>query len=334
MSTMKEVALHADVSVATVSRVINRSGYVSPDLVERVQEAMRALNYQPSALARSLRRRESLTVGVLIPQLDHPFFGALAFAIEKSLFANDYRTLICSSEEDRSKENAYIDILLGQRVDGVIVAPTGQSSEALRKLREARVPVVLVDRNLNVPQVDKVLSSNYQGGYDGMLHLLEQGHRNIGVIGAPAYSEAMVLRMKGIHQALADFNVKLRPKLIETESLQQFQIGFDTAMQLLQQPDPPTAIFALTDVMAIGVMHAASQLGLKLPENLSVMGFDGIPLAAYSIPELTTVAQPIYEMGETATRLLLKRIHYDDLPYETVMLENKLIVRKSVAQIA
>jgi LacI family transcriptional regulator len=331
MATMKEVADYADVSVATVSRVINKTGYVSPDLEERVYSAMRALKYQPSALARSLRRQQTQTIGVLIPQLDHPFFSTLAFAVEKSLFPHEYRTLICSAEENQEKENAYTEIMLRQRVDGVIMVPTGQSAHNLRMLIEKNVPVVLIDRDLPELEVNRVLVSNFQGGYDGMRYLLELGHRNIAVIGAPTYSQAMLQRIEGVRKALTDYRVEDNPELLVTGILQQFEMGYQTGQQLLSQIPRPTAIFALTDVAAIGVMHAAAEMGLSLPHDLSVMGFDDIPLASFSIPTLTTVAQPIARMGEIATRLLLNHIIHRESPVETVMLDTKLIERQSTA---
>lgn len=331
MATMKEVADRADVSVATVSRVINKSGYVSPDLEARVHEAMRTLKYQPSALARSLRRQETQTIGVLVPQLDQPFFSALAFTVEKALFSGGYRTLICSAEEDQDKENAYVEMLLRQRVDGVIMVPTGRSVHAIRQFLDKNIPVVLVDRDLPALQANKVLSDNYKGGYEGMRYLLEIGHTKIGVIGAPAYSEAMTQRMAGIRQALADHHVQDNPELLVTGVLQQFEMGYQSALELLRQTPRPTAIFALTDVIAVGVMHAASALGLRLPQDLSVMGFDNIPLATYSIPGLTTIAQPIYEMGEAATKLLLAHVHTHELEPQTLVFDCKLVVRQSTA---
>ena len=165
MATIKEVAEHAKVSVATVSRVVNNSGYVSADLRERVEKAMHLLNYKPSALARSLRRQETHTIGVLVPELNQPFFGTLVFAMEKTLFARDYRTLICSSEEDAVKEAAYVDILLRQRVDGVILVPTGQSAEGVSRLLQANIPVVLIDRDLPNLAINRVLSDNFGGAY-------------------------------------------------------------------------------------------------------------------------------------------------------------------------
>lgn len=329
MATIKEVAQRAQVSVATVSRVINDSGYVSPDLRGRVHKAMADLHYQPSALARSLRRQETLSVGIIIPQLDNPFFSALVFAAEQSLFAQKYRTLICSVEENIEKENAYVDMLLRQRVDGVLFVPTDSSSANLKRLQE-QIPTVVVDRDLPFAQVDKVLSNNFKGGYDGMTYLLQNGHRRIAVIGTQSYSRAMMTRIEGVQSALEDFHIKLQPEWLTTGRLQQFEMGYTTACKLLNTDDRPTAIFALTDVIAIGVMHAAAEINLHLPDDLSILGFDGIPITRYMIPSLTTIAQPIYQMGQEATRILLSRIRQPDKPFEVVELESELKYRKSV----
>ena len=158
MATIKEVAESAGVSVATVSRVVNHSGYVSNDLRERVETAMQRLDYKPSALARSLRRQETHTVGVLTPQLNQPFFSTLISAAEKALFAGDYRALICSSEADAGKESAYIDILLRQRVDGVILVPTDDSAENVKRLLRAKIPAVLIDRDFPELLINRVLT--------------------------------------------------------------------------------------------------------------------------------------------------------------------------------
>lgn len=331
MATMKQVANRAEVSVATVSRVINKTGYVSPDLEERVRDAMRTLKYQPSALARSLRRQETQTIGLLVPQLDQPFFSALAFAVEKALFANDYRTLICSAEEEQTKENAYVEMLLRQRVDGVIIVPTGRSVQGLRQFIESNVPVVLVDRDLPLLQVNKILCDNRKGAYEGMRHLLELGHTRIGIIGAPTYSEVTIQRLEGVRQALADYNVQIDPERMIVGTLQQFEMGYSSGLQLLKQRIMPTAIFALTDVIAVGVLHAAAEMKLRVPDDLSVVGYDDIPLAAYSVPALTTVAQPIYGMGEAATRLILDRLQNNDRAPQTLTFDCHLVVRQSTA---
>jgi LacI family transcriptional regulator len=331
VATIKEVADHAGVSVATVSRVVNKTGYVSLDLQERVQDAMRTLNYRPSALARSLRRQETQTIGILVPQLDQPFFSALVFAVEKTLFSSDYRALICSAEERRDKEDAYIEMLMRQRVDGVILVPTGQNTDNVRRLLDEGVPVVLVDRDIPNLAINRVLCNNYQGGATAIEHLVSLGHRRIGVIGGPEYSEAIIDRMSGAQAALKVAGVESDQSLLVTGSLPQFEMGYTAGLKLLDRADRPTAIFAFNDVMAIGVMHAAAELGLRLPEDLSVVGFDDIPAAAYSIPELTTVAQPIYAMGENAASLLIRHIRESESPVESIRLETRLVVRKSTA---
>lgn len=329
MATMKDVADLAGVSVATVSRVINQNNYVSSDLVERVLDAMATLNYQPDK--QSLRRERTRTIGVLLPHLNQPFFSALAFAIEKTLFEQEHHTFICSSEGDPQKEAAYIEMFIRRRIDGVILVASQHSAACIEKLQAHRVPVVLVDRDLPSLRVNRVLSDNLQGGYDGMSHLLGLGHRRIGIIGAPMDNEATSARMNGIKKALADVNRALDPNLVIIKNRYTFQQGYAAAKELLEAPNRPTAIFALTDVIAIGVMHAASEIGLLMPDNLSIVGFDNISLAAYSIPELTTVAQPIYEMGHAAAGILLRHIAEDDAPIETILLETALIVRKSTA---
>ncbi|MBI1256880.1 MAG: substrate-binding domain-containing protein [Chloroflexi bacterium] len=331
MATIKEVAERARVSVATVSRVVNHSGYVSTDLRERVEEAMHTLQYKPSALARSLRRQETHTIGVLVPSLNQPFFGTLIFAMEKTLFAGDYRTLICSSEEDPLKEAAYVDILLRQRVDGVVLVPTGHSTEGVTHLLQAQVPVVLIDRDFPNLAISRVLSDNYGGAYAGMEHLLTLGHRRIALIGGPAYSRVTKARTDGAEQAMRDYGAPHDPSLLMIGTLPEFELGYQAALSLMKRSDPPTAIFALTDVVAVGVLHAAAQLNLNLPDDLSVMGFDDIPLAAYVIPALTTVAQPIYGMGQTAVEILMRRLHNQYQPHETIQLDTHLVVRNSTA---
>lgn len=338
MATMKDVADYAGVSVATVSRVMNNTGYVSDDLRERVRRAIGELNYQPSALARSLRRQITQTVGLLIPQLDQPFFSTLAFAIEQTLFAQGYHTLICSAEESAEKEDAYIDMLLSRRVDGTILVPTGHTARHIKHLVEQKVPVVLVDRDLpKLTNIHRVLSNNYQGAYDAMRLLIDLGHRHIGVISGPPHSGAMVQRIRGTKQALADVGRELPAEMLITASQEQakeglFRTGYVMAHKLLHEQPQLTAIFALTDVMAIGVLHAAAELEMRLPDDLSVVGFDNIDLAAYSMPELTTVAQPVAEMGATASQILLRQMHSGQTNIESIMLDTTLVIRKSTTK--
>lgn len=329
--TMNDVAKEARVSVATVSRVVNGGTGVSKKLEQRVLEAMNKLNYYPSALASSFKTQQTNLIGLIIPLLEHAFYSRLATAIEQTLFANNYRALICNSEEDEAREKAYIEMLLRQRVDGVIINSSAKNTEHLGELERQRVPFVLIDRNLRDAQCSKVFGDNAHGGFIGMRYLIELGHRRIGVVAAPTYPELIHLRIEGTREALAAYNIDADPQLLITGDTQQFDTGYAAAIQLLRLEQPPTAIFALTDVMAVGVLHAAAKMQLRVPDDLSVLGYDDIPIASYTIPPLTTVAQPITEMGVSAVELLLHHIRNPGSPLRTTVLETHLVMRQSTA---
>lgn len=328
--TIKEVARAAGVSIATVSRVINGGG-VSSKLEQKVQRAMEKLHYHPSTLARSFKKQETRLIGVMIPLLDHPFYSRLATAIEKKLFDSNYRAIICNSEESESREQAYMEMLLRQRVDGIIINSAAKNTEYTHELQNLKIPYVLIDRNLPDVECGKVFCDNSQGGYIGMQHLIELGHRRIAVVGAPTYTEPITRRIRGTRAALADFGMAENPDLLVTGDTQLFDMGYEAARHLLGMSPRPTAIFALTDVTAVGVMHAAGEMGLKIPDDLSVLGYDDVPVASHMIPPLTTVAQPIVEMGERAVELLFKQIENPELPPEKAVLPTRLIVRGTTA---
>jgi len=326
------VAAEARVSIATVSRVINGNRRVSPDLRSRVLSAMDRLGYQPNAIAQGLRRSATRSVGVLIPRIHEPFFSTLAFAIERTLFASDYRGLLCSTEEQPDKERAYVDMLLTQQVDAFIYFPSIAGSQAnLRRIVERGIPVVLIERSFAELEVSRVLISNFQGGYDGAQHLIALGHTHIGVICANLASMP-VERLSGAQQALTEAGVDAEVRIMSRGS--DFEAGYEAALDMLHRPGRPTAVFALADSIAVGVLHAAAYLDLRVPEDLSVVGFDNISLAAFVIPPLTTVAQPIYAIGEAAVRIMLHQLQDPGAAPETVMLNTELVVRQSTAPCA
>jgi len=333
MPTVKEIARRANVSVATVSRVINRTGYVSADLAARVETALAELNYQPNELARKLRRTANQTIGVLIPQLDQPFFGALCCAIERTLFEFGCRTLICSAEESLTKETAYVTLFLRQRIDGAIIVPVGHASDNVQRLQARSIPVVLVDRDLPVlMDVHRVLVDNFRGAYQAVLYLHELGHTRTGVI-APEHSHTINHRLRGAVQGFSVAGLTPDPELFLTSSTDQFDTGHALALELLRHPQPPTAIFALTDVLAVGVLAAAAELGVAIPDDLSVIGVDGVPLSRYVIPPLTTVEQPIDLLGQTASQQLIAALTEPDLPPAMIMLTPELVKRQSTGPV-
>lgn len=329
MANVKRVAEAAAVSVATVSRVINGSGFVSLDLKQRVYRAMEALDYRPSTLARGLRTQQTFNIGVLVPQIDHPFFGALTFALEKSLFERRYRCFVCSTEEDSEKEDIYLDALLTQHVSGLIIVPTDSAGASIQKFIAQQTPVVLVDRDLPGVTVDRILSDNAKGAYDLARYLFELGHRKVAVIGTSARSRAMTDRVAGLEQAFNTLSSSCDLQVHFQEPLTQFDAGYETGIRLLSGELKPTAIIALTDVIAVGVLHASAELGITVPDDLSVTGFDDIPLARHVLPALTTVAQPLHQIGQGAAELMLSKIAEPSKPARQMLLPTKLMVRGS-----
>lgn len=329
--TMHEVAKEAKTSIATVSRVINGNQTVSPKLEKRVRKAMAKLRYHPSSVARSLKMQESRMVGVLVPLLEHPGYSQMASSIEKRLFDRDYRGLICDSYEDEDRENAYIESLLRQRVAGIILNSSARNPAYIADLQENNIPLVLFDRSIKELNCNQVYFDNFRGGYMAIEHLHSLGHERIGILAAPDYPEVIVRRLRGAKQAVADFGLDDDPELVITGDTQLYDMGYQAGQVLLQLQPRPTAIFALTDVTAVGVLHAAAEMNVSVPHEVSVIGYDDLPVAKYMLPTLTTIAQPFYKMGDTAVDLLLRSIREPDAPPKDVILDTTLVVRDSTA---
>ena len=329
MVTIKDVAAQAGVSIATVSRVINGKGYVSEAARARVLAAMQELGYQPNAMAQGLRRQTTRSVGVLVPRIHEAFFGTLVFAIEKTLFAQGCRSVFCSTEENPAKEREYMAMLLGQRVDAAIYFLAGEDRrENVEHLLGHGVPVVLLERALPDLPVSHVLVENFRGAYEGCRYLIELGHEHIGVI-STGLETIPRDRLRGAEHALSEFGAHSDVRIIE--GMPDFDTGYQAGLSMLQDRPRPTAIFALTDSIAVGVLHAADEVGVRVPEQLSVLGFDDIPLASYIIPPLTTVAQPIYRIGETAAQIVLEHLLGTNVRPQRITLPAKLTVRRSTA---
>jgi LacI family transcriptional regulator len=316
--------------VATVSRVINDSGYVRTELEERVLKAMKDLNYRPSALARSLRVQKTQTVGLLLPQLDQPFFSRLAYRVVQALFARNYQTLVCSSEEDAQHESVAVDMLIRQRVDGVIATPIGSHGQVLSQLAEQNVPVVLLDRDVPSASVNKVFSDHRQGGRLAAQHLIELGHRDIAILSPPDDAASVKARMEGALEVFVAHGARtLAMTLRQDERGNYYERGYELAKQVMVSKKRPTAIFALMDVMAVGAVRAAVEANLRVPDDLSVMGFDDIPLAQQSVPSLTTIRQPTDAMAQAAVEVLMAQMgEATSTPHELI-LPTELVRRES-----
>ena len=338
MTTIKEVAHHAGVSRSTVSRVINGYKHVKPEVRERVLKSISVLNYRPSKIARSLRKQQSQSIGVIVRQQKTPFSSELAYAIETVFFKQGYHSLLCSTDGDYQKESEYIEMLIDQHVSGVILRPSRQLdtlSTNIERLLENDIAVVIVDVKIpNTKTVSQILCENVQGGYDGMTYLLSLGHQHIAVVAPDVDSDPSLeypgnLRLRGIQQALNDHPKSIETHYVFTDHPSRYENGYFGAKQIFEQYPDVTAIFAITDMIAIGVMHAAHENHIRIPHDLSILGYDDIPLSSYVIPQLSTIAQPITAMGELAAHTLLDHLRNKRTPIRTVMLENSLKIRDS-----
>lgn len=330
---MRQVAECAQVSITTVSHVINETRPVSDELRGRVLTAIDELGYQPNRLARSLRQGTTHTLGMITPDNTNPFFAEVARGIEDTAFEHGYSLILGNSDGDLEKELLYTEVLAEKQVDGILFVAAGGSAKHIRALQEQDIPVVVVDRELLDLDVDSILTDNTGGALLAIQHLVDLDHRRIGCITGPSDLTPSADRVVGYRQALAAAGIPIDESLILKGDF-RYEGGWQAAHQLLTMGEPPTAIFACNDLMAIGVITAARELGHQVPAELSIVGFDDIALASYANPPLTTIAQPRYEMGVLAARMLLERMCEPEMPYRRRVLETSLLVRKSTAPVS
>jgi LacI family transcriptional regulator len=329
---MRDVAERADVSVTTVSHVINETRPVSDELRRRVLAAMDELGYQPNRLARSLRRGQTHTIGMIIPDSSNPFFAEIARGVEDTSFEHGYSVILCNSDGNLDKELLYTNLLTEKQVDGIVFVAAGLSTERIRDLQTQRTPLVVVDRDLPEVAVDSVLTDNARGGWLATRHLIDLGHRRIACITGPSDVTPSADRVTGYRQAMREGGLPVDEALIVKGDF-QYDSAYRASIQLLQLEDPPTAIFACNDLMAIAVISAAREQGRQVPGDLSVVGFDDVRLAAFANPPLTTIAQPKYEMGVVVVKMLLERMRDLGLPAHRRVFETSLQIRKSTAPV-
>jgi LacI family transcriptional regulator len=328
MTTIREVAEKAGVSSATVSHVINKTRFVSVVVQERVRKSMDELGYHPNALARSLRRGETKTIGLILPDSANPFFAEIGRAIENAAFESEYSVVLCNTENDQNKERLYTEVLEDKQVDGMIFVAAGDQTDSLHRLIQGKLPVVLVDRDLPSLEVDTVLSDNFLGGRLATQHLIDLNHQRIGCITGPSNLNPSAKRVAGYRAALMDAGIPLDETLIIRGDFHP-ESGRLAALELLGLSNRPTAIFVCNDMMAVGALRAAMESGLRVPEDLSLIGYDDIELACYTTPPLTTIQQYKMEVGRVAVEILVNRINKKQLNPQRLTLPVSLVVRGS-----
>ncbi|UXH80203.1 LacI family DNA-binding transcriptional regulator [Roseateles amylovorans] len=330
MSTIKDVAALAGVSFTTVSHVLNNTRPVSADARARVLAAVDEIGYFPSAVARSLRRSETKIVGVLVPNVRNPFFAELVVGVEECCRQAGYSVFLCNSDNDPKHQQAYMRTLLEKRIDGLLLSSAGDTEALAATFRHASVPVVTVDRLVPGARADRVSVNNQLGALEAVRHLLSLGHRRIGCVSGPAEFEVTQERVSGWRTALQDAGIEPRPDWL-VESDFSTAGGYEAVKALLRRQPELTAVFTGNDLMAMGALRAAAELGLSVPRQLSVVGFDAIELGSYIYPAITSVGCSIRDLGREAGRALIERIENPQAPFKDLQLTPQLVLRESTA---
>lgn len=306
MATIKDVAAAAGVSFTTVSHVVNNSRPVSASVRTRVEEAIRELNYVPSAVARSLKARSTATVGLLVPNGTNPYFAELARGVEDACAAHGYCVFFCNSDDDPAKQQGYLRVLREKRIDGLIIASAGEDAVLAGSLANANEPIVVVDRNIEGLETDLVQIDHERGAWLATRHLLALGHARIACIAGPVSTAVGAMRVHGFLRALSQHGVAVsNDAIVEAEA--SGSGGYHAAQRLFDTVRP-TAIFAASDMMGIGALRAAAERGISVPGECSIIGFDDIELARYTYPSLSTVGNSVRTLGEIAAHTLIDRI--------------------------
>ncbi|ENM3732288.1 MULTISPECIES: substrate-binding domain-containing protein [Vibrio] len=333
MATMKDIARLAGVSTSTVSHVINKSRFVSDEIAERVNNAAQQLNYAPSALARSLKMNRTKTIGMLVTTSTNPFFGEVVKGVERSCYHQGYNLILCNTEGDNQRMKASINTLLQKRVDGLLLMCSTLEGERLDVFdRYPDIPIVVMDWGPILFASDKIQDNSLQGGYMAAKHLIESGHKEIGCITGPLIRHQAQMRYEGYKRALAEAGIAINPDWI-VESDFECEGGYQAFEKLYQRGKLPSALFVSNDMMAMGVIQAASQRGLRVPDDLSLIGYDDVHIAKFMTPALTTIHQPKYRLGKAAVDTLLYRLENPDTTAQVVQLEPTLVVRSSVCSL-
>ncbi|MBE5253959.1 MAG: ribose operon transcriptional repressor RbsR [Enterobacterales bacterium endosymbiont of Blomia tropicalis] len=326
---MKDVARKAGVSTSTVSHVINKNRFVSVGVREKVELAIRELNYAPSALARSLKINQTHTIGMLITASSNPFYAEIVRGVEDSCYERGYSLILGNTAGDEDRMNRSLETLLQKRVDGLLLMCTEShlpSADILN--RYPSIPTVMMDWAPFEGRGDIIQDNALLGGELATQHLIDSGYTRIACIAGPLDKTPARMRLEGYKNAMEKNGLDVLPGYV-VESDFEFQGGYNAMIELLALKTPPQAVFTSNDAMAVGVYHALYQAGLQIPQDMAVMGYDDIELARYLSPPLSTIHQPKNELGELAIDTLIHRLRHPDVSQQTLVLTPELIVRGS-----
>ncbi len=332
MATIKDVAKYAGVSTTTVSHVINKTRFVAEDTCNAVWAAIKALHYSPSAVARSLKVNHTRSIGLLATSSEAPYFAEIIEAIENRCFSRGYTLILGNAHNDLQKQHAYLSMMAQKRVDGLLVMCSEYPDDLLNMLEENRnIPMVVMDWGASQGDfTDTVLDNAFEGGYLAGCYLIERGHRDIGAIPGQMERNTGGGRHAGFIKALNEAHISIHKEWIVQGDFEP-ESGYQAMLHILAQKHRPTAVFCGGDIMAMGAICAADEMGLRVPQDISIIGYDNVRNARYFTPALTTVHQPKQQLGETAFDMLLDRIINKREHAQVIEVHPTLIERRSVS---
>jgi LacI family transcriptional regulator len=331
--TLNDIAEHVGVSVSTVSRVLNNQAgkcRISRDTEEKIRDVAKELKYKGNHIARGLRMKKTHTLGVLAPDISNPFFAQIIKRIQSAAHAQGYSIVVCNTDESLDLEIEQVNLLHRKRVDGLIAMPVGQSHDHFDDWIQRGLGLVLVDRCFDELDTPAICVDNYRGAYEAVDHLARAGHSRIAIIQGLLGTFTNTARVRGYRDALAEHGIAVDEMLIRGGDFRQ-ENGYVEAKLLVNLSDPPTAIFATSDLITLGVLNALAEEGLSVPEDLSLLAFDDFDFAPHLKCPLTVIWQPKEMMGELAVKLLIEQLDGERREGKQMMLRPRLIVRESVA---
>ncbi|MBN1924763.1 MAG: LacI family DNA-binding transcriptional regulator [Prolixibacteraceae bacterium] len=333
--TIQQISEITGYSVSTVSRVLN--GYskqyrISEKAQELIKKKAEELNFKPNQMARGLRLKRTFTIGLVIPDIANPFFAMMAKHIEKAASLSDYSILLVDSDENTEKEKQQIKNMIARDMDGIIVAPVGSEKKHFTEIIERKIPLVFVDRYFENCEIPFVTSDNLQGGYEATKHLIENGHKRIGLIKGDTSTQPVLERLNGYRKALQEYGITLN-SAYEIGDTFSIESGYQSVRTVLKLPQPPTALFAMSNLIGLGAIKAIKETDLNIPTDISLIVYDDQPYAAFLNPSITTVKQDSEQIGKLAVNYIFKKINNEKTDVLQVKLQTQIISRASVKKI-
>lgn len=326
--TLKMVAERAGVSVNTVSRAINNKSDINEETKKRVLKVAQELGYVQNATAVALRTKKTRTLGVVIADNRNPFYAEVLNGIEEAAREKNYHIILANTQRDYQKEEEAINLLLAKRVDGLLITPVQDRNDDIKNLIEANIPFVIVGRDFKNIEVDAVYNDEVKGGFLATKYLIKKGHKRIALINGFLHKSPARGRLEGYKKALKEYGIPFDDSLVSVGDI-DVKDGYERTKQLLEKNLDFTAIFAYNDMMAFGAMRAIKEKGLRIPEDIGLVGYDDIPFSSLISPSLTTIRLKKQELGVESLKLLLSRINVSRKKTKKIMLDVELKIRET-----